>query len=404
MTRYFIDVIARTNILQLLQNKFVRGNLISKVGLAASAFTLKLCIVGLLAMTAVPAHAAFEDNGTGARPVALGNAYSALGDDILSLYYNPASLARIQQPEISTEYSRLYTGLSDGSNLGQYLFSAGIPMLGGVVGVGWKQLNLADLYQERTLTIGYGRWLNTHIAIGISAKQLHHAFEAPSTTVDDNGNELPGTPSLFTEKGTGSSVMTGDAGLLYRLGRYQWLGVSALNLNAPNVALDEAASDHVARTYRAGWAYQDTHKFSVASEFEYEDAPDSYKDKHLSIGTEKGWDLNELNAVFVRGAFTGGTRQLRRISSGAGLKLGALVIDYAFVFDLSGVAIGQTMGTHRLSLSYRFDGQRPAPVINQNVPPKENAPSVMNVPEKDLDALSFEEMEGPGKSPAGQRP
>src|SRR5690349_9080042 len=79
-------------------------------------------IFGLITMlgSRTTVRAAFEDNGTGARPTGLGNAYTALADDVLALYYNPAGLARVQQVEASSEYSRLYNGLSDGSRIGQY--------------------------------------------------------------------------------------------------------------------------------------------------------------------------------------------------------------------------------------------------------------------------------------------
>ena len=58
---------------------------------------LIFALVSLLSMGGISAIAlaAFEDTGTGARPAALGGAYVALGNDTLSLMYNPAGLARI---------------------------------------------------------------------------------------------------------------------------------------------------------------------------------------------------------------------------------------------------------------------------------------------------------------------
>lgn len=53
----------------------------------------------------------------GARPIALGNGYSAVSGDVYSLFYNPAGLAEINQEEISFDYGRSHsvdeTGRSD---------------------------------------------------------------------------------------------------------------------------------------------------------------------------------------------------------------------------------------------------------------------------------------------------
>src|SRR5438309_223611 len=89
----------------------------STVKRAKAPFALALCLLSLLFLRWNLASAAFDDTGTGARAAALGGAYVALGDDTFSLMYNPASLARAKRPEIASEYSRFYPGLTDGSNL-----------------------------------------------------------------------------------------------------------------------------------------------------------------------------------------------------------------------------------------------------------------------------------------------
>jgi hypothetical protein len=353
----------------------------------------------LLTQLAVPVFAAFEDVGTGARAAALGNAYTAVGDDTLSLYYNPAGLARLQEGEIATEYSRLYTGLTDGTNLSHYLLAVGVPLSWGTLSAGWKQMSLDDLYEERTLSLGYARWFGKRLAIGGAVKQLHHSFTAPSTTVDDNGNILPGTPSLFAQEGDGASAYAGDVGVLYRLGRQQWLGVSVRNINTPNVSLDSSDTDQVARTVRGSWAYQDTYKFSATLDAEFEQKPGGPHDRSVTGALEKGWTLGEKSAVFARGAFTEGSRELRQMSSGFGARLGRLQVDYAFLFHLSGVRIGDSMGTHRVSLTYRFGTvprnmtpiePRTPPVSVEQLAPKETG-NVIDVPKKDWDVFGTEE-------------
>lgn len=348
----------------------------------------------LLTLLAVPSFAAFDDLGTGARATGLGGAYTALGDETLSLFYNPAGLARLQQAEVATEYSRLYTGLSDNSKLGQYVLGGSIPLGPGSLSAGWKQLNLTDLYQERTVSVGYGRWFGPRIAFGAALKQLHHSYTAPTTTVDDNGNIVQGTPSLFRDEGTAKAALSGDAGLLYRLGRYQWLGFSVRNVNQPNVALDSNDTDRVRRAWNFGWAFQNTRRLSIAAEVESQECDCGPDDRSLTGALEKGWELQRNSTVFVRGAYTMGTRDLRQVSSGFGIRSGGLELHYAFVFGITGVAIGNTMGSHRFSASYRFDVQSghigPVGTIPPNLTPAPKpAPetSIMDIPSKDWDVL-----------------
>src|SRR5207249_2602864 len=75
----------------------------SKGQMAKMSLPSGICLLSLLFLLWSPAFAAFEDTGTGARGVALGDNYVCMGDDVLSLMYNPAELARVQQKEISTE-------------------------------------------------------------------------------------------------------------------------------------------------------------------------------------------------------------------------------------------------------------------------------------------------------------
>lgn len=71
----------------------------------------KLIAVGLLALLAAPSRAvetaAFLTIGPGARGIAMGSAYAALTDGADSLYWNPAGLARMTQPEIMADDAEL---------------------------------------------------------------------------------------------------------------------------------------------------------------------------------------------------------------------------------------------------------------------------------------------------------
>src|SRR5258708_4679570 len=176
-----------------------------------------ICTISFL-LAPIYSHGAFEDIGTGARATALGGAYTALGDDTWSLLYDPAGLARLIQPEIVSEYSQLYAGLSDGSNLYQYFAGASVPLKSyGTAALGWKQLGFGGLYTEQTVCLGYGQWITSHLAGGAALKYLRHSYRVPNTSVDDNGHIQAGTPSLFSQNGNARANISVDVGLLYRI-------------------------------------------------------------------------------------------------------------------------------------------------------------------------------------------
>lgn len=350
MNLRYIDVIARTSILKL-----VRGNPMSKMGLAASAFTLKVLLVGLLAMTAIPAHAAFEDTGTGARPTVMGGTYVAVGDDVLSLMYNPATLAKLHTHEISSEYSRLYTGLTDGSKLGQYFMGYGQPIkYGGTLAVGWKQFNLDDLYSERTLSLGYGEWITNRVAAGFALKQLYHSFGAPSISVDDNGNVTNSAPTFFQQNGNSASAYSVDLGLLVRYTPRTTIGLSIQDVNEPNVALNPNDHEIVARTVRLGVSHQHRNGVLLAGSLTTHEGLSNQMDKTWTGAAEKWWTMKDKTAIAARGSLASGSRSFSQMAAGAGYRFGSYQLDYAFVFNMSGITLGDTSGTHRFSLSYRF--------------------------------------------------
>jgi hypothetical protein len=299
--------------------------------------------------------AAFENTGTGARGAALGDNYAAMGDDVHSLMYNPAALARVQQKEISTEYSRLYTGLSDGSNLSQSFLGYGQPISwGGTVAIGWKQFSLDQLYRERTLSLGYGEWLTENIAIGGAVKQLYHSFGVPNMIVDNNGNVQSGTPNFFAQNGNSNTAYSADLGALYKWSGRSTLGVSIQDVNEPNIALNPADHEIVPRTIRVANSYEADRHLTMGLGMTREQNLTSQTDTIWTGSAEKMWRLVAGDEVTIRGSVATGSREFQQAALGAGYLLNQFQIDYAFVFNLTGITPGSTAGTHRFSVTYRF--------------------------------------------------
>ncbi|MFN0117046.1 MAG: LysM peptidoglycan-binding domain-containing protein [Elusimicrobiota bacterium] len=68
---------------------------------------LIFAVVFIVTMT-VLAHAA-PHRSRGARPIALGNGYTAVSGDVYNLFYNPAGLFNLNQEELSLDYGRSYS-------------------------------------------------------------------------------------------------------------------------------------------------------------------------------------------------------------------------------------------------------------------------------------------------------
>jgi hypothetical protein len=265
----------------------------------------------------------------------------------------------------------------------------GVPLKSaGTFALGWKQLSLDSLYSERTVSLGYGQWLTPRWAIGAALKQLAHTFATPASVVDDNGNIQNNVPSLFSQNGASKSAFSADAGLLYHLADRQLLGFCIQDINQPNVALDARDEDVVPSTLRWGWAYQSARQLSVTAAMHTRQDPSNTRDYMAAAGLEKGWITRGTGTLIARGALALGTREIRKVSTGFGYRFQAFQWDYAFVFDLSGLDLGATAGTHRFSVNYRF-GSEPSPATTPaGIPVGDMPVNILHVPNSSQDGDS----------------
>src|SRR6185295_8223023 len=102
-------------------------------------------------------HASFEPLPVGGRAAGMGEAYSAVVDDVFSMYYNPAGVMQLDRPEIGTYYSQLFSGLTDNSQISRTFVGYAQPLgkMGrkGGIGVNYISLELPGLYKEESMGI-----------------------------------------------------------------------------------------------------------------------------------------------------------------------------------------------------------------------------------------------------------
>ncbi len=111
----------------------------------------------------------FIGMNSGARSIGMGNAYIALSDESISIFYNPAGLARINQFQIQASNQNLF-GISD---LHSNMVSIALPTSVLRSGFAVQKINLEDAYSEQIIYLSLAGIIKPNqipIRFGLSLK------------------------------------------------------------------------------------------------------------------------------------------------------------------------------------------------------------------------------------------
>jgi len=308
----------------------------------------------IAALLARPAMAAYEENGAGARAPGMGNAFGALADDAYALHYNPAGLAQIDRKQFSAAYSRLYMGLSDGSNIGSSQFVYAHPLSAGkksrTLGFGFDRLSLAGAYSEQALTAAYGfkpieRESGSQFMAGFAAKYLTRAFTAGS----EAGSACNGVqcgqgsdPVLSGQKS--KSTFDADLGFIYRFPSRWQAGLAIQHMMSPNVAF--SGSDKLERAMNLGLAYKSLW-LSLMGEIKTKKGGRDY-----IVAAERYFPTLDYGQFGLRGSLGVGSDDWRQLSMGGSYRINKIQFDYAFILPVGGIS--STGGSHRFALTFHL--------------------------------------------------
>ncbi len=201
------------------------------------------------------AHAQTDNGGRAAfdflkispisRAVGVGGAYTALGDDVGSIYYNPAGLASILTNELNVTYLSLYQSFSYEFLAYAYPLGESLPSVGGTVALS------ASLFQpgnqsrtndfgvttgtfssgDQVFSLAYARAFGDRFHVGLSVNLIQQQIDTISSSVFDVNAGIVVLPPFdgmrlgLSLKNMGSQVsnfnlpFTLNAGLSYR--RYE---------------------------------------------------------------------------------------------------------------------------------------------------------------------------------------
>jgi tetratricopeptide (TPR) repeat protein len=287
----------------------------------------------------------FEDLGMGARPIGMGNAYTALADDVNAIYYNPAGLAQLDESQFTSGYGKLYWGLDDGSNLGSGFVGYAHPLYHwGTLGAGWLNFGLQGLYQENSFIFSYGNNLKKKLLAGFNLKLLYKKYEKNPYTenaIDDFGQTTGERDPVFS-KGYSKTGFSTDLGLLYKFNREYSVGLSLTDINQPCMDLKDNSSK-IPIAIKSGFLYNsDFLTFALDTTFRNGDV-------NVYSGVEKWFSKRTFG---VRAGLGVGSRSFSNLALGASYTKYLFQLDYAFLYPLSGIR--DTYGSHRISLTLRF--------------------------------------------------
>lgn len=318
--------------------------------------------LALLLALACPAQAAFEDSGAGARAPGMGNAFTAIADDVYAIHYNPAGLALLRRPEVATSYTRHFMGLTDNSQLTTSFLGYAHPLRGGENGTvagAWQQYALnSSAYQEHSAYLSYGRALVKDLGQGdlyggLTAKYLRRSFgsfpEASNAMGGASGFDSRGADTALTSRSMAGAV-DADLGLLYRFKQHYAIGLAAQHVNEPNVAFSSSDTDSLARALSLGLGYRSLLS-NIALQLNTRKSPRGSQDFTLTTAAERWFPKLFTGEFGLRGALSVGSRDYKEVTTGLSYRTRRLQVDYGYGIPFGGVS---TSGSHRVAFSLRF--------------------------------------------------
>ncbi|MBI4061242.1 MAG: PorV/PorQ family protein [Elusimicrobia bacterium] len=303
------------------------------LGVAIPAALLLLSAGGSLRAAGVGTTGAqFLKVGIGARPTAMGGAFSALADDANAVNWNPGALGTIERKNVTASYSSLFQDQSQG-----FVGYAG-PLKDdmGTVAAGMNYLTVTNIERRAADTEeADSTFSNQNFALNLSYGRRAFA----------EGLALGGSLKFIrtTLDSFSASAAALDFGALYKT-RIENLtaGVSMQNLGT------KIGPDPLPFKIKGGAAYRlFDRKLALAADVDWL-AVDQRA--YLSLGTEY-W-LQKILAARAGYQFGRGQDQLNNrfvgLGIGLGLKAERFNLDYAFV------PFGNLGDTHRMTIGMHF--------------------------------------------------
>lgn len=271
----------------------------------------------------------------GARAAGMGGAYSAVGDDSFSVFYNPAGVSFMDRKELALAHNMWLSGMTHENAayvqpLGAHLTAfAGLNMLLSGKMTEYDALGNASgsfSARESALTLGLSGMLTRNLFAAAAVKSLNQSAA-----------------------GSSASAWAADAGLMATTGDLR-AGLSVSNLGSP--IKYGATAFPLPLIIRGGLARNFNQELWLTADW----IQNSDSGGSAAIGSEWEYEMSSVQSFFLRAGYRTGRAEETGsgLTCGAGLRSTDLRLDYAFT------PYGELGTAHRFSLSLAFGGIREA--------------------------------------------
>jgi len=259
------------------------------------------------------AQAAFDNCGSSAKTLSLGNASIAMTDEPCVVLSNPGALAFLQHKGFQASLSRLF----DLNELSEKEFYIAFPLSSFSLGAGFCLFGKRDYYQESSLTLAFAYKIIERLSLGSNLKYMRVSFSSEYNSL---------------------STFSMDFGCTYNANNRFNAGFVARNVNQPELVED---SDDIPANFCFGLAVFPFPEVTLLMDLTYEKR---YKEQ-LHIGQE----ITLVKNLPLR---FGIQTSPARYAFGAGFNFDKFVFDYAY---LNHSVLGNT---HKFSFSYLWGGKK----------------------------------------------
>jgi len=276
------------------------------------ALARALVLTAALLSTVAAARADFVDQEVGARGQAMGGAFTAMGGDPASIFWNPAALlAPGRSIQLEGMRTRLYDGVEGLTEDWLGLSAQLSPRL--ALGAGWTRTGLEDLYHEDVIT-------------GAAAFDLLEGKLSVGASVLFYGASAPGYEALNDPNYLGAQWETSlSLGAWLRPAENWYVGAAAENLLQPEIQLVGTSVDvqKIGGRRRLAAAYLLQDVVWLSGELRHHDFPEYVDgDWTLHLGAETWFQ----QVLALRAGVDDGD-----LTAGAGLVISLIRIDLSLI-------------------------------------------------------------------------
>lgn len=264
----------------------------------------------ILILSAVNLKAQFENTDAGARPTALGGAFTSLSDNSFAIFYNPSGLGQMKYREFAAFYNPAPYGLTD---LSTASISYAEPTDFGTIGAAFKTYGF-ELYRENNFILSYGNNYKDKIYYGANINVYN----------------------LHIQNYNNATAFGLDLGAMAYIAKFLQWGFFGKNITGAKIG---ESKEKIAQVYRTGFMYQPENYLRIIAEAE--------KDVKYPISIRGGIEYNVIDVLDLR---FGAGSEPAVFSAGIGINYNMFSFDYAFTKS-------SDLGfTHLGTVSFNFGG------------------------------------------------